>query len=375
MPEGTRQIEMTWRCSSCSHRNLGRHAVCEQCGNAKDGSEQYEMPGDTAAAATVDEPELQQIAAGGANWRCFYCGSEQRRRDNSCAQCGAAPQTPPAPRAGQSPDRGGWMQRVRAWVRRHPILAGAAVLLVVIVLIYLWINRTRTFDAEVLAVNWEQKILVDRYQIWERDGWRQELAASAFEVRSLGQAIHHYEQVLDGYDTQHYTEKVACGEDCHDVPERCSESCSANNNGFATCRTTCSGGGRSCTTRYCSEDRTRQVPRYRQEPRYAESVRYRIWDWGYHRTAVASGSSTEDLRWPVEDARVGLALPEREQERERREGRYTVTLEYDDTERVEVLVAPDAFERYAVGSRHELTLQGSTIAADGVPVSRVGDEP
>ncbi|AKJ00373.1 hypothetical protein ATI61_104220 [Archangium gephyra] len=39
-----RHIEMFWRCSSCEHRNLGRHQVCQACKHPKDGSEQYEMP-------------------------------------------------------------------------------------------------------------------------------------------------------------------------------------------------------------------------------------------------------------------------------------------------------------------------------------------
>lgn len=376
MPPGSRQIEMTWRCSSCSHQNLGRHTACQQCGNPKDDSEKYEMPGSTAAAPSVQDPELLRMATAGPNWRCAYCGSNQRKLDDSCAQCGAKPQAP-KPKRGPSnkPQKPVvWWLRLRAWIVRHPFATAAIGVVVLGIAIYLWVNRTRDFDAKVLAVRWEQKIIVERYKIWEREGWRQDLAASAFEVHSLGDAIHHYEQVLDGYDTQHYTERVACGEDCRDVPERCSESCSDNGNGFATCRTTCSGGGRTCSTRYCSEPRTRQVPRYRQEARYAEKVRYRIWDWGHHRTVPASGTATDDLRWPVEEAKVGLAMPEGEQERERREGHYFVTLGYDDAERVEVVVTPEAFPGFAVGTAHQLTLKGSAISTDGVPVARVGDD-
>lgn len=374
MPPGSRQIEMTWRCSSCSHQNLGRHTVCQQCGNPKDASEKYEMPGDTAAAPSVQEPELVRMATAGPNWRCAYCGSNQRKLDDSCAQCGAAPEQPRPKRPEPRKPPPVWWLRLRAWIVRHPYVTGAIGLAIVVLSIYLWVNRTRNFDAQVLAVKWQRDIIVERYMIWDREGWRQDLAASAFEVQSLGQAIHHYEQVLDGYDTQHYTEQVACGEDCRDVPERCTESCSANDNGFATCRTTCTGGGRSCTTRYCTESRTRQVPRYRQEPRYAEKVRYRIWDWGHHRTVPASGTSTDDLRWPIEEAKVGLSLTEGEQERERREGHYFVTLGYDEDERVEVEVAPDAFAGFGEGTSHQLTLQGSNVATDGVPVTRVGDE-
>ncbi len=372
MPPGTRQIEMTWRCSSCAHANLGRHAVCQQCGNPKDASEKYEMPGDTSAAPSVNEPDLLRMATAGPNWRCVYCGSEQRRLDGNCAQCGAAPVDATA-RESEPDVPMTWQARVLGWIREHPFVSGAIGLVLVIALVIAWVNRTRNFDATVAAVRWEQNVVVERYQIWQREAWRQDLSPSAFDVRSLGSRIHHYERVLDGYETEHYTERVACGEDCRDVPERCTESCSSNGNGFATCRTTCTGGGRSCTTRYCDESRTRQVPRYRQEPRYAEMTRYRIWDWGYHRTATATGASTSDMYWPDEAARVGQGLGADEQERSHRTAKYLVTLGYDEDEHIEVDVAADAFATMSIGSPHRLTLAGDDVAVDGAAVKRVGE--
>src|SRR5262245_29907288 len=85
-----RQIEMTWRCTSCGAQNLGRHSVCQGCGNPKDESEAYEMPADPSAAASVVDPALLRMARAGANWRCRYCGSDQRAFDGTCAQCGAS---------------------------------------------------------------------------------------------------------------------------------------------------------------------------------------------------------------------------------------------------------------------------------------------
>lgn len=371
MPPGTRQIEMTWRCSSCSHRNLGRHTVCQQCGNPKDAGERYEMPSDTASAATVTDESLLRMATGGANWRCEYCGSDQRRADGNCGQCGAAPSNARPRRRDERKRKRDWTQRVLGWIRAHPYVSGAVGLVLVLLLTCAWMNRTRHYEAKTAAAQWTQSIIVERYQIWRRDGWRGELPSGAFEVSSLGQQIHHYEQVLDGYDTQRYSEQVACGEDCRDVPERCSESCSDNGNGFATCRTTCSGGGRSCSTKYCTEWRTREVPRYRQEPRYAERVRYDIWDWGVHRTLVAAGAGIADLRWPVEEARLGLDLAERQEERETRTGSYRVTLAYDDDERIEVEVTAHMYAGFADGSPHELTIAGDDVWVDGVAVTVV----
>src|SRR5262245_44467042 len=90
MGNSERQIEMLWRCSSCQHKNLGRFKSCKSCGNPKDGSEEYEMPEDTANAATVTEADLLRMATAGPDWRCAYCGSDQRRLDMGCGNCGAS---------------------------------------------------------------------------------------------------------------------------------------------------------------------------------------------------------------------------------------------------------------------------------------------
>ncbi|MBK9037345.1 MAG: hypothetical protein IPL61_39905 [Myxococcales bacterium] len=369
MPPGSRQIEMTWRCSSCGHGNLGRHKVCQACGDPKDQGEKYEMPGDTAAAPTVTDAALVRMATAGPDWRCAYCGSDQRRLDDACGRCGASISEAVREHAIRGTPPTGWQRRKR-WLRRHRTAVIVASVGLALVLGYLWVTRARTYQATVAAVRWEHTITVERYQIWDREGWRQEQPAAAFEVRSLGDKVHHYDDVLDGYDTEHYTEQVACGQDCVSVPESCSERCSDNGNGFATCTTSCTGGGTSCSTRYCSEDRTRQVPRYRKEPRYAEAIAYRIWDWGEHRAVAAAGAATTELRWPVEEARVGADLAPKQQERERRSARYVVTLAYDGAHRIGFTTSAEAFAQFALGTRHRLRVKGRTIAVDGQRVER-----
>ncbi|UJR78381.1 hypothetical protein [Sandaracinus amylolyticus] len=85
----SRKIELTWVCTSCGHRNLGRFAECKACGSPKDASERYQMPGDTRAAPTVSDPALLRLAHAGANWRCTFCGTESRALVASCEHCGA----------------------------------------------------------------------------------------------------------------------------------------------------------------------------------------------------------------------------------------------------------------------------------------------
>jgi hypothetical protein len=252
---------------------------------------------------------------------------------------------------------------------RHPlamVLAGVVSLIAV----FAWLNRTRTFEATVQEVTWERTISVERYQLWDKEGWATDVPPLAVDVRDLGDRVHHYDKVLDGYETESYTARVRCGEDCVTVPRQCTEHCASNENGFATCQDVCTGGGQSCSPRYCDEPRTRQVPIYHEEPRYAKFAAYRIWDWGHHRTVKAVGASTTDLRWPEQEARVGLDLAPNEQEREIRDGRYLVSLGYDGSDTISVSVAAEQFSRFLPESRHELVLSWGTVSVDGIVVTR-----
>ena len=152
------------------------------------------------------------------------------------------------------------------------------------------------------------------------------------------------------------------------MPETCHESCSDNGNGFATCTTKCSGGGRSARRGTAARSRTRQVARYRKEPRYAEAIAYKIRDWGFQRKVDATGTGVTGLRWPVEEAHLGQGLGPREQEREQRSGRYSVTLGYEDG-KLTFDVTLDAFPQFTAGSSHTLVMKrGEPPRVDGKAV-------
>jgi hypothetical protein len=241
----------------------------------------------------------------------------------------------------------------------------------------------------VRAVAWEHTVNVERYAIVGEQGFAP-VPGDAMDVKSLGDRHHHDEQVLDHYETEHYTERVqdgftqesytervACGEDCYETPQSCSETCTDDGNGFATCTETCTGGGQSCTTRYCTETRYRDVPRYRDEqrsrevpvyrsePRYAEYFAWNAWRWRWNRSEVARGDTTV-TQWP--DGGLGVGLGPGEQERESLRATYEVVFGSEDGQSWNWTPADLAtFERYEVGSPHVLRFDDGRMTVDPPP--------
>lgn len=319
-----RHIELVWRCSSCGTRNLGRHAICSQCGSPKDESEEYEMPTDSREVASVVDPDLLDLARGGPNWRCGYCDSHQRAGNVHCLRCGAARSgewtgAPPFQSSHEPPPY------VPVQAERKAALGPYTFWLVILLLLFCTgaascaacsscvssfdkpvpprveveapLPRT-DFVARVVGTHWSRRVRAERWQLVTYTDFRDDVPADAINVRAAGMRVHHTDQVVDGettiyedeevpdgYRTESYREREECGETCTTTPrrcrdvcttssKRCREVCTSSRNGFASCRDVCTGGDRSCheectggdrdcAPKYCERTRTRQIPKTR----------------------------------------------------------------------------------------------------------------
>jgi hypothetical protein len=299
-----RQIELTWRCSSCGATNLGRHGECQTCRNPKDGSETWDLPADTTAVPSVTDPALLELATGGPDWRCAFCGSDQRQADGSCRQCGAGKASAEPSVSTKPPivirDTGcTWgCGSLLLLLLAVTTLAGFGVFLALRPTPPRSIEPERVFgvreqEVDVLATavggRWAESVEVERLDFVAREGFRDEIPRGAIEVKPLGQRVRSvdtvqkgwttetyeeevpdgtrtrtvHETVDDGYDTRRTSERVQCGETCERGQETCREVCRPNGNGFATCRQQCTPGPQRCQPKYCNETRSERVPKTR----------------------------------------------------------------------------------------------------------------
>lgn len=349
------QIEMLWVCTACRKQNLGRHMTCEGCGDPKDEREAYVMPGETGRAAEITDEKLLRMAHAGENWKCAYCGSDQRNLDGSCGRCGAGKalsnERPKAPVVAYPvTSMQGKATRGRPLPIALMVIVGALLLLFGTGFAFFVRAVAKPHTAQVRTATWARTLRVERRELVPRTAFTDAVPTDAVDVADAGVGVHHHDKVFDHYETERYTVTVpdgtrtetysvqeSCGQTCTTSPRSCSKSCTPNKNGFATCKDVCTGGTQSCSTKYCSvsktrqvpktreESRTRQVERFRQEPRYASQVSFRTYAWVTVFDERKEGTTAELAAWP-EPTIAPLADGGAAETREQRTETFRVTL-------------------------------------------------
>lgn len=315
-----------WDCPVCGSKEIRGDVVnCPSCGRARGDVKFY--------LKTVREGEIREenqrsdieylteeqakYVSKNPDWYCSFCNSLNSDNAQTCNTCGASradsesnyfdqlkkrQEKEAAEQAAQPQVSSAAPKRSRS------PLAVAAVILLVIVGLFMWMNGRKTVgDLRVTALNWSRAITIEENRLFSESDW--ELPAGAEETDSRRE-LHHFDSVLDHYESREVQRSRS-------VIDHYETYYTYEDNGNGTF-TEVSHQRPVYTTEYYTE--TVQEPVYVQVPRYATKYYYNIRRWTPSREVTSSGED-HNTAWPE------FTLAENEREGERRE-EYLFTVEH-----------------------------------------------
>jgi hypothetical protein len=185
-------FEMLWDCEFCETKALlaksQRH--CAECGGKQNPDKRY-FPKE-GEAKRVDGHKYE-----GADKHCPNCEAPMGKLAHNCTNCGA-------PQDGAKEVRGVVTaapppkKQPRWWI---PVIIGVLVILGIVFLVR-WCNRTEEKQVTIAAHRWERSIGIEKYDLFDREAWDDDVPR--------GGNVKHCRK------KQRSTKKIEDGEDCKD---------------------------------------------------------------------------------------------------------------------------------------------------------------
>ena len=280
-----------WDCAACGHKGIhGPETECPSCGADRPKDVVFYLVDEEANV--VDNHEQYKAAKSGADWRCSYCGQNNPATAQLCISCGnpysatenhlalreykqgavptaSKPAEQPLEQAPAPPKKQGKGGRV---------LLGIALVVAVLVFIF---TRNKAIQVTIEGFQWERTIATEAHRLVEEEDWE---LPSQGTLKESFRAVHHYDQVLDRYETRTRTKQRAVGTEQYVCGKR------DLGNGYFE-------------DKYCErtvyEDYQEQYeePIYRKEPVYRTKYRYTIFRWVDDTPLTAKGSDQKPT-WP-----------------------------------------------------------------------------
>ena len=362
----TKIIETLWRCPYCLTKDIpGGVDCCPHCAHPRPQETKFYLPDEITSYV---ETPIEK----GPDWMCPYCNSYNPHSAILCHWCGAEKENPKdyfqiLEERGVMPDlknpdkenpsshathtnNDDYEPSIPTYETRRSysfdtssdkhfethkdttnahrrqfsiigcILLGA---MIVCLLIGIFIPKTKTITIQQTA--WTRSIQIEQNTLVEEDNW--ELPDDAVELLYTRQEIHHYDHVIDHYETvtEWKTREVFDG---YEITYTYRDL----GNGYAECE-------EHPTPRYRTESYpdTHEEPVYRDEPVYKTKYYYKIWRYKYHHSVIASGNSdTEGAtvpNWPtyrlVGDQREGARAENYTVTATDKKGKQTYDVGYD----------------------------------------------
>ena len=312
-----------WDCPYCGNKgNRGDVTNCPSCGRARGDVKFYVK--DYNEGDSLQENELQhfeqlsdeQAASFSKNpdWYCSFCNSLNSDNAEFCGNCGASRADSEAnyfemlkkKQEREAAEAAAQAQNTAPQKSsRKPLLILLAVV-AAIVGIFVWMNGNKTSgDLKVTALSWVRNINIEENREFSESGWTLPDGAEQTDAKK---EIHHYDQVLDHYETVDVQRS-------RQVLDHYETYYTYTDNGNGT-YTEVPHERAVYTTEYYTEPVKQPV--YRNEPRYQTKYYYNIWRWVSSRDVTASGED-HNTYWPE------VTLSENEREGQRTETyRFTV---------------------------------------------------
>lgn len=339
------KIEGYWDCPYCGSKAIrGGMQACPGCGKTRAADTKFYMLGTEPVA---DESVVEQ----GPDWYCPYCDSYNPHSAQSCKNCGHAREETDedyfALRRRQEQKAAEAAQPeapARTGRKTRPLLIGLALALVLLVVFGVLRSLPKQRSVTIVDASWTRQIAVEEKKLAEESGWT--LPSDAVEVLNSRREIHHYDQVLDHYETvyEERSREVLDGYDTYYTYE------DMGNGYFDQVEHN--------TPRYRTEYYTEshQEPVYVSVPAYETKYYYTVYRWSYERTETASGHT--DPAWPA------VTYGENEREASRSES-YAIT--YADAKGYQTTFECDygLWSQLRIGESYSVKLQRGEIVEIG----------
>lgn len=308
-------IKMVWDCKYCSKKGIyGDVRHCPSCGNPCGDNVKYYLPQEKVYANPSDVPPEP-------DWQCNYCKSYNRSYNEICSNCGASKdgtknyfgnpvntyneiindddnESSSYPSSSNntyyssnasidndmsfetSKKQNGFVDFITSIPPK--ILFGVIGIISALALIAGIIIAVvpKEKNLNVTSVSWEYEVDIQQYKTVSESDW---YLPSNARLKYTAQEIRSYEQVLDGYKTETYTEK----EFDHYEYEVYYVDCG---NGYAEERT-------SSHPVYRTVTKTREVPVYKDVPVYDTKYYYDIDKYVFARTEKTQNANKNPY-WP-----------------------------------------------------------------------------
>ena len=293
-----------WDCAYCGTKGIdGDLRDCPGCGKPRGEDVKFYMKD---SVEYLSEEEAAH-ASREADWYCSFCDSLNPADAEECKSCGASradseknyhdirreADEKAAAKEAKAHERDRELEKSRAKSKRFKILAVVGVVLIALILALMPKGGKATVD----DFKWERSIAIESYQNVDESAW--ELPAGA-ELKSKASEIHHYDKVLDHYET--ITEEKS--REVIDHYETEYEYKDLGNGNFEEVPHEVP----VYTTEYYTE--THEEPVYVDEPVYQTKYYYSIWKWIECRSVDTSGKDHK-----AEWGNVKLSDGEREGQR------------------------------------------------------------